>query len=298
MTYGSARLIGFREAPNIRQAFDAVRLLTRIDDWRVDAFLSRPVEDDPGVFDDSGLDHTNFWGVYATHPLPFFKGANVDLYYLGLDRPDARFVQGTADEIRHSVGARVFGKRGPWDYNFEGTFQWGTFGGGDILAWTLAADAGYTFEGVAATPRLGLNAHVISGDTDAGDDTLGTFNALFPRASYFGEIAMIGAANIFDLHPSLELHLTKEVTVSADWDFFWRYSTDDGIYDAGGNVLRPAIGDARYIGHQPGIGLAWQIDRHTSFNVAYAHFFAGDFIKSSGPGADIDFVAVWLQYRF
>ena len=53
-----------------------------------------------------------------------------------------------------------------------------------------------------------------------------------------------------------------------------------------------------YIGHQPGIGVAWQIERHTSFNVTYSHFFAGDFVKESGPGADVDFVAVWLQYRF
>src|SRR5256714_3231665 len=133
MVYGSARLIGVREAPNVRLTFDAVRLLTRVGEWRADAFFSRPVEDDAGIFDDWGDDHINFWGVYATHPLPFFKGANVDLYYLGLDRPDARFVQGTADEQRHSVGGRLFGKRDGWDYNFEGTFQWGTFGSGDIV---------------------------------------------------------------------------------------------------------------------------------------------------------------------
>jgi hypothetical protein len=88
------------------------------------------------------------------------------------------------------------------------------------------------------------------------------------------------------------------VALSADWDFFWRYSTHDGIYDAGGNVLRRADGDARFIGHQPGVGISWQIERHTSFNAVYSHFFAGDYIKESGPGADVDFVAVWLQYRF
>jgi len=88
------------------------------------------------------------------------------------------------------------------------------------------------------------------------------------------------------------------VTLSADWTFFWRHSTHDGIYDAGGNVLRRADGDARVIGHQPGIGISWQNERHTSFNAVYSHFFAGDFIKSSGPAADVDFVAVWLQYRF
>jgi hypothetical protein len=62
--------------------------------------------------------------------------------------------------------------------------------------------------------------------------------------------------------------------------------------------MRGADGDARFIGHQSGIGIPWQIDRHTTFNAAYAHFLAGDYIESSGPGADADFVAVWLQYRF
>ena len=109
-----------------------------------------------------------------------------------------------------------------------------------------------------------MRADVISGDTNPGDNTLGTFNALFPRGAYFGEISLIGPANLFDVHPSLELHLTKHVTMTADWDFFWRYSTDDGLYDNGGNVIRAADGDARFIGHQPSIGIEWQIKRHTS----------------------------------
>ena len=148
------------------------------------------------------------------------------------------------------------------------------------------------------TPRLGLNLHVISGDANPGDDDLGTFNALFPRAAYFGEIALVGAANIFDVHPSLDLHVTPQLTVSADWDVFWRYSTDDGIYDAGGFLLRPADGNARFIGHQPGVNISWQIDRHASLTAGYSHFFPGDFIKQSGPAADVDFAYITLQYRF
>lgn len=298
LMYGSQRLISVRESPNIRRAFDAVRLLTHFGDLHVDAFLARPVEDDPGSFDDWGDDDTKFWGVYASHPFPLLAGASVDLYYLGLDRPDATFVQDTSEEQRHSVGGRLFGKHGAWDYNLEGVFQWGSFGSGDIIAWTVASDTGYTFEGIACTPRVGLRADVISGDTSPTDNTLGTFNALFPRGAYFGEIALIGPANLLDVHPSLELHLTKSVTISADWDFFWRYSTDDGLYDNGGNVIRGADGSARFIGHQPSIGMEWQIERHTTFSVVYSHFFAGNFIEESGPSADVDFVGAWVQYRF
>jgi hypothetical protein len=148
MMYGSQRLIAVRDLPNVRRAFDGLRLLTRLSDWRVDAFVVRPVEDDAGTFDDWGEDHSHFWGVYATRPLPFLEGVAVDLYYLGLDRPGATFVNGTAREQRHSVGGRVFGVRGEWDYNFEAVFQWGSFGRDEIIAWTAASDTGYTFRGI------------------------------------------------------------------------------------------------------------------------------------------------------
>lgn len=298
MLYGSQRLVSVRESPNIRRSFDAVRLLTHLDEWQIDAFFARPVEDDPGVFDDWGDGHTQFWGLYATRPLRFLKGTRLDFYYLGLDRPDAAFAQGTADERRHSLGARLFGKTGPWDYNFEGVFQWGTFGSGRIGAWTIASDTGCTFPDAPLTPRVGLRADIISGDTNPNNNDLGTFNPLFPRGAYFGEAALIGPANLIDLHPTLDLHVTRDVKVAADWDVLWRYSTDDGIYDNGGNVLRSAGGSARFIGHQASIGLEWAIERHTTFNVAYSHFFAGPFIPESGPGADVDFAAVWLLYRF
>lgn len=299
MLYGSQRLVSVRESPNVRRSFDAVRLLTRADAWRIDAFIARPVEDDQGAFDDSGDGHINFWGVYATHPLPFTDVAGVDLYYLGLRRPDAEFVQGTASELRHSFGTRIFGEHEGWDYNTEGVLQIGTFGEGDILAWTLASDTGYTFRGAAFTPRCGLRADIISGDLHEGDNRLGTFNPLFPRGAYFGESSLIGPANILDLHPTLELHLHDHLKLSADWDIFWRYSESDGLYDNGGNVLRtPSGSQARFVGHQPSLSLEWELGAHTTLNAAYSHFFAGDFIKQSGTGDDVDCVALWLIYRF
>ena len=64
-------------------------------------------------------------------------------------------------------------------------------------------------------------------------------------------------ANLFDIHPSLDLHLTRNVKLSADWDFFWRYSADDGLYDNGGNILRGTDGSARFVGHKPSVQLEW-----------------------------------------
>ena len=298
MMYGSQRLISVREDPNTRRSFDAVRVLTKVGDWKIDGFLAHPVGIDPGIFDDRSQSDINFWGIYASGPLPCLNGASLDAYYLGLRRPDSTYVQGTANEDRHSVGARFFGKSEGFDYNLEGVYQFGSFGSGQIRAWTVASDTGYTFKDADLSPRIGLKIDVISGDGNPQDSSLGTFNPLFPRGSYFGEIGLLGPQNLIDIHPSIELHPCPEVTISADWDIFWRYSTQDGIYDAAGNILRGRVGGSRYIGNQPSLGLQWAPDRHTTFNFVYSHFFPGSYIQQTGPSADVNFVAVWVSYRF
>ena len=40
---------------------------------------------------------------------------------------------------------------------------------------------------------------VASGDNDPRARTLNTFNALFPKGAYFGEIGLIGPANLLDV---------------------------------------------------------------------------------------------------
>ena len=56
--------------------------------------------------------------------------------------------------------------------------------------------------------------------------------------------------------------------------------------------------DARYIGSMPQAQLFWDIDRHLFFAAIYGHFFAGRFIKESGPGDDVDYITTLLTYKF
>jgi hypothetical protein len=152
MAYGSQRLISVRDSPNNRLAFDAVRVLT-LARWRADAWVGQPVEIDHGMFDDQRIEETTFWGGYLTGPLPFIPGFRADFYYLGLSRDNARFARGTADETRHSLGTRLFGKQDALDWNFEFVGQFGSFGSDSILAWTAASDTGWTFTNAPAKPR-------------------------------------------------------------------------------------------------------------------------------------------------
>ena len=299
IAYGSQRLVSVRESPNVRQTFDALRLILAVDGWRLDGFVSRPVQIEPGVFDDERDSERAFWGVYATGPVPVLPTGHTDLYYLGLQNDAGRFDQGIAREVRHTVGTRLWGRPGDWDYNVELIYQWGSFGRGDISAWGAASDTGYTFRAAPLRPKLGLRANINSGDRNPRDADLQTFNALFPKGAYFGEIAILGPANLFDVHPYIEVRITERVGVTVDTDAFYRQSDRDGIYSPAGGLLRSGrVSHTSHVGEQVAIQPEWRIDRHLSLTANYTHFFAGRFLRDTGPGQDIDFVAAWAQYRF
>ncbi len=201
--------------------------------------------------------------------------------------------------MRHSIGARIWGKKAAWDYNVELVYQFGSFGDGSISAWTTASDTDCTFAHASLRPRLFFKADIASGDRNPNDANLNTFNALFPKGAYFSETGLIGPANIIDLHPGVELQLTKRLSFVGDWDFFWRESTGDGIYNNALKLVRVGDqSDARYVGSQAQAMLQWNITRHFTAAAVYAHFFAGEFLKETPPGKDVNYFSAWITLRF
>src|SRR5882757_3585641 len=175
LEYGSGRLIDVREGPNVRLSFDGFRIKSKLDSWQIDGFAVRPDLDNPGFFDNAPNHAVGFWGVYATRTLP--RKMSLDVYYLGLDRRQATFERGTAQEVRHSLGARLSRpiateKSGP-DFDYEGLWQFGTFGSGNIRAWTVASETGYRFPTAPLKPRFSAKADTSSGDNPRSK-TLGT----------------------------------------------------------------------------------------------------------------------------
>ncbi len=297
--YGSSRILTFRDGPNVRQSFDAALARLQTKTWKIDAFYGRPSETDPGIFDNQTVEQQLIYGLYGVTPFKGIPGASLDLYFMGYDRDNARYPSGIGNEERFSVGARFWGRRGAVDFNFETLAQWGTFRDEDIRAWTLASDTGYTLSGAPTRPRLYLKANIISGDRRAGDGRLGTFNALYPRGAYFGDIGQLGPANLYNLHPGIIGRLGERWTYHLDGVFYWRYGKADGAYNAGGALVRlPNGSDARYIGSQVDAVLTWTYNRQLSVETAYARFWAGTFLEESGPSENVDYVSVLTRYRF
>jgi len=297
MAYGAQRMISVR--PTIRRTFDAVRVLTELGDWRADAFFGRPVEVDPETFEHEGDERARFWGIYAAGPTGLAPDIGIDIYYLGLDQPGATFELGEADQPRHSVGLRLFGKADALDFDVEGTYQWGELGSLDISAWRLATEIGYSFESTLLRPRAGLLLDVSSGDEERGDGRLGTFIPLFPKGNPFGASPLIGPVNLITVQPLLQLHITDSVALETGWSTYWRQSTADGVYNDGLRLIQPPAGnDSPSIGSELSVLVDWRINRNLSLSAKYSHFFAGTFLEETGPGEEVDYFSVFAHFLF
>jgi hypothetical protein len=302
LEYGSGRLVDVREGPNVRLSFDGFRLKTKVHSWKIDGLAFRPDFDNPGFFDNAPNNQVGFWGVYGTRSTT--GGTTLDLYYLGLDRKQATFERGTALEVRHSLGARfsrpIATEHPGWDFDYEGLWQFGTFGSANIRAWTVASETGCRLPTLPLKPRFSAKADISSGD-HPNSNALGTFNPLFPKGNYFGVLATTGPGpiNFVDLHPHVETLFPHDVSVSVDWIFQWRESVEVGVYAVPGFLITAANGShARYVGNRPGTEIRWQANRHLWFQADYGIFFAGPFLKQAGPGRNLNYWALWAGYKF
>ncbi len=302
LNYGSGRLVSVREGPNVRQSFDGAKIRSKVGAWNIDAFAVRPDLDKLGFFDNVPDHKTTFWGVYTTRPLR--HGVVLDTYYLGEGRKTATFERGTATELRHTLGARLWRpiatKESGFDFDYEGVFQFGSFGSDNIRAWTLASDTGYTFQNVPLKPRLSVKSDISSGDNPQSH-TLGTFYPVFPIGNYFGVLADTGPGpvNFIDVHPRIQTNLPHAVSVSADLVVQWRENLNDGVYAVPGFLLVSSGGSrARFVGYRPGVEVRWQIDRHMYLQADYGIFYAGAFLRQASPGRNINYTEFWAGYKF
>jgi hypothetical protein len=202
----------------------------------------------------------------------------------------------TDTETRHTVGTRLWGGTGGWDYDTEGNFQFGEFGTRDIRAWTLASNTGYTLHQIWGKPRLGLQADAASGGGPTG--TLRTFDPLFPKNAYFTEASINWPTNFIDVYPSVTIQPTYNFAVMGGVDVLWRYSTLDAFYTPPGiPVVLGSADNQRFLGEQYYLHAEWYPTPHLDVVAAYVHFQAEAFLKAAG-GKNTDYIGVWSAYRF
>lgn len=298
LQYGSGRLLDVREGPNLRLYFDGAKVAYTSSKWNVEGFVMADGKVKTGVFDNPVSRKSSLWGVYSTYAAA--KMINIDLYYLGIDRAEARFDEGIADESRHTFGTRFWSNGSGFLYNFEIGYQLGKFGAAKIRSWGGSSDIGYRFGYLKGTPIVKLRSDFISGDDVKGDGKLGTFNALYPNGGYFGVNPQAGPANLLSLHPNFAWHPVKAVLLSLETVFYWRQSLQDGVYRPDGTFNLSSSGSAkRYIGTAYLTTVSWVANRFLNFNIYAQYFETGDFVNEAIPQhKDGFFIGAVMGFKF
>jgi hypothetical protein len=298
--FGTGRLIAPAEGLNLRRSLDGARIHIKKGKVDFNATALRLVSNRPGIFDNVP-DHTQtFWGAGFIMPRPFWRIANLGVYYLGFDNKKASFAKGIGREIRETFGAHIWKRTGPWDYDDEGVVQTGSFRGAPIRAWALSGDGGYTFDRLPLHPRLGVRADATSGDQGPGHQALGTFDPLFSAVPVWsGPSALLGGGNLIDVTPSVRLRFSRAVSLTLESSKFWRESRYDSVYTAFNAPLRPANPSAgRDAATAPSATIAWQATHHMFYSIICSHFFAGNYFRVELPDKNVNYLAAWVSYRF
>jgi Alginate export len=308
--FGDERLLAVREGANTEQSFDGARLTFNSPSARVDLFALRVDADRSGYFDnDPGWSHETVWGAYSTFPLTpkstatTFNNISLDLFYIGFQHGSAHFNEGVGDEVRHSIGGRLWRAHhiNGLDFNLFGVYQFGSFAGKQISAFSAAIDAGYKLFNLPWAPRIASSLQISSGDSSLHGSRLETFNAMFPAGYYYGGglVGQVGPANAIIFQPELDLHPTATLGIYLKTLFVWRQDIADGLYNTpGGLVLSGSTDSHRYVGVSPELLITQQLGRHVAISLSYYHFSRGGFLTSQVGTKDVDYFSTWMSYTF
>jgi len=299
LVLGSTRLISASPGLNVKRSFDGAVVSYRAASWTLSGAVARLVALTRGTFNDGWTSGQLFWGVAAGRRSPRFERGELGAYYLGLDRSLSTYAQGIGPEQRHTLGMKWNGSGARLSLNYDGLFQWGSFGGAPIRAWAFATETGYQATTRGWRPRLGLRMDLATGDRNAADPRLEAFNPLFPGNSYSGAVGLFGPTNLTDLTPTLTLRPLRNVTLVAEAPSYWRTSSADGVYAADLRLLfRPDAGEGRYVGTNPGVLVDWQATRHCQLQAAITRFLPGAFVKNTFVSPGFGFYSASAVYRF
>lgn len=209
------------------------------------------------------------------------------------------YAQGTAHEVRHTLGTRLWGQPLPWEYNVELIWQFGRFGAGNIEAWAVATNMHYNLRDLPLRPRLGLTIDVTSGDRNPASANLQTYNPLFPTGAYFNLADLLGPSNFIHVHPAVDLYFAEKFRVTLDWGFFWRESTHDALYSIATLPIRSVqVNQKQFSGSSPAVTVVWDLTRHVTMLASYVHFFPGPVFATDAGGKPVDYFTTWLTYKF
>jgi alginate export protein len=278
LNYGTGSLLDIRET-NVRRSFFGAKFIVQHKNTKVDLFAMELMKTNPGFFDDKIDRSEKIAGIWVTQTFPGKFFDKLDVYYIYLNRDSAKFAQGPGTENRHTFGAGLHFLKRRWSGNTEADAQFGKFNGSPILAWKAVQTLTYKFDNTFLKPALSVQSALSSGDNNPGENTLNTFNPIYPKAIYYGYQDNVESANLFLIHFKIEVEPVQKLKVTPGYYIFWRQSVADGLYAPNGSLLVAPFSDLRDVGSMADILVLYAFSSHFSLTGIVTYFKRGPFLE-------------------
>jgi hypothetical protein len=329
LSYGDERLVGAFAWNNIGRVFDAAKLRWQNSWFAADAFASKLVLPDDNSFN-TWNDYNVFSGVHlTTKKIPkqttevYFFARNEDVGVATANPGAVLPFQTAAPAARdiYTIGARfksATNELGNFDYTIEGAYQFGTWNPTPLVehdhrAYAFMANIGYTIPDCDMTPRFALEYAFGSGDSNPNDTKHETFDNLYPtNHKFYGYMDFFSWQNLHDVRGIFSIKPTPRLSLALEGHLFWVADTADSLYNAGGV---PRGGNApnaggfgknsaydSYVGAEIDIVAGYALNKFTSLEAGYGHFFTGDYVDqtwaNAGGSTDADWFYLQAVIRF
>jgi hypothetical protein len=297
LNYSMGTLLDIRDA-NVRLSWLGGKLIFENRAVKLDAFFMQPIKEAQGFFDDKIDKSQKLAGIWGTAKYLKRTFSQVDFYYLFNKRDSAIFYQGTGKETRHTVGVLCSFKWKNWAAYAVTDLQVGKFNQAKINAWKVAALIKYEIVTCSIKPVLSMQGAISSGDRDASNPNLQTFNPLYPSGVYYGYLNSVGSANMIVLHPKVEFKISDKLSTKTSYYNFWRQHSGDGIYSGGGSYLLHAVNNNYQVGNMWDTEVNYAISEHFSIQFVCSYFKRGKYLqKQPASNNDIFYVAAKTTIR-
>lgn len=302
--YVDRRLIGRNEWRNTTNNFQGVRTIIgqKNNDWQLDLLALKPIQRLTNQLDE--VNHSqSFYGIigdwrrWSEHitlqPYYYLLHQDGDEVKYDANGKDASPNAKNDREI-HTAGLRVYGTVGGsgWDYDANYAKQWGNQyrlnNSGQLIenldhdAYSYNAEIGYSLNH-PWKPRFSFFYGFASGDNNPTDGKNNRFERLFGFARPWSNNDYFQMENIRTpkIRAEFEPKLSWLPGLKVDTGYSW-YRLDSSTDRWNGAGLRDSSGESgKDVGEEIDIRLRFPINQYISANLGYAHFWAGEFTKST-----------------
>jgi hypothetical protein len=292
ITFGSNRILDYREGPNSRLAFDGLLINYLKKRINISLFYLAPVKIKPYSFDNVPEHEKKIIGIYSS-----LKNNNanqlIDIYLLYNEFPPERNYL-TSNEKRITLGSRYYYSRN-FTVDVEPILQLANVSNRYYYAYACGFDIKYPIIKKNEFLTAGIYSFLASGKSN--QNTI-TYQSLYPTYNTFRTIELYGKYNLGYIEPYVLLKPLKKDRLILESIFYWRTSIMDNIYNSPGFIIIKADEiDGKYLGTQLNLIYTYYWNDFFQSELGYRVLLLPDRLKKEDLLKNINYFSFSLTFR-